>query len=283
MEIADSLKTMKNEFEKCIRTAIFEGETKSNGQEAKKSLVRSTKLINYLHESIKHEIVKTGIHSTNIYPAIGQTKGELRLTGFLKQKKQDICIKPNIIKAEKISVSWGPMKYQKKKDVYGPFLTERIISINVRSQLSSMEKNFDTLMERTFAESCNLHEKYPNMCLGEVYFILTHSYDDKSMKNNQVKFQEKQTNLEKYISFFHSINQRKNNHDRVINYERCALIIADFREEVPRIFKTTEELRKCGYVSSDFKVELSNLSIDSFVEDLLTVYDQRFGIDLLLK
>jgi len=56
-------------------------------------------------------------------------------------------------------------------DYYGKDYTEKIISINVRSQFSSLAKNFDTLYERTIAEAQNLHVRCSKMCLGEVYMM----------------------------------------------------------------------------------------------------------------
>ncbi|MDI9364015.1 MAG: hypothetical protein QM541_03615 [Flavobacterium sp.] len=46
-------------------------------------------------------------------------------------------------------------------DEYGEKFTEQTISINERSQISSIQKNFDTLYERTTSEAINL-----NFCLN---------------------------------------------------------------------------------------------------------------------
>lgn len=71
--------------------------------------------------------------------------------------------------------------------------------------MSSLAKNSDTLFERTFAESQNLHMRYPNIVLGEVYLIPVREYDDELVKSNRVGFKARQTNIEKYISFFNSM------------------------------------------------------------------------------
>ena len=44
--------------------------------------------------------------------------------------------------------------------------------------MSSLAKNADTLFERIFAKSLNLHMRYPNIVLGEVYLIPVYEYDD---------------------------------------------------------------------------------------------------------
>ena len=52
--------------------------------------------------------------------------------------------------------------------------------------MSSLAKNSDTLFERTFAEAQNLHMRYPDIVLGEVYLIPVHEYDDDMVKRGTV-------------------------------------------------------------------------------------------------
>lgn len=83
------------------------------------------------------------------------------MAGLLKQKDQDICITPKHLKKSpeilQDGLLWGT------KDLYGQNFTEQTLTINVRSQISSIQKNFDTLFERTYAEAQNLHERCPKM------------------------------------------------------------------------------------------------------------------------
>ena len=133
MDIATALTRIKNELEKSITTAEFNGELYDNGVAAKQALIRSQKLINYIHETVKSEVVKYGINPEKLYPKLNSTKPEITIQGLLKAKKQDICISPNPILED------------------GPEI-EKVIIINVRSQLSSLQKNIDTLHERTFVK-----------------------------------------------------------------------------------------------------------------------------------
>ena len=59
--------------------------------DAKESLIRSSKLINYIHELTKSELLDyLSINSSNIwrsYPKINETKPEIKLQGFIKGKK----------------------------------------------------------------------------------------------------------------------------------------------------------------------------------------------------
>lgn len=259
---------------------IFENSIIEGGAEQKQSAIRSSVLINLIHDAVKHELIEKGINKKNIYPPLGETKPELKLAGFLKQKDQDICVVPDNIDKKETTIDWGPLSFEKKIDYYGNYFSTNTLVINVRSQMSSLAKNADTLFERTFAEALNLHMKYKNIVLGEVYLIPVHEYDDKLLKSNKVGFKEKQTNVEKYISFFNSINNRPKDGDDYA-YERCALLIVDFSQKNPRLFKNSTELKEAGIISKDFEIEYSTLNFHNFTDDILKIYSDRYDINNL--
>lgn len=195
----------------------------------------------------------------------------------MKQKDQDICVKPTNIEPKRERITWGPLAYENVYCNFGRELTEQILVINIRSQLSSLAKNADTLFERTFAEALNLHKLNPKLTLGELYLIPVREYDDAAMKNNAVAFKRTQTNLEKYISFFNFISGRNKIDSEHSRYERCALLIVDFERDVPKIYNTTAELKEDALVAEDFPIELANISVEGFIKDLLDVYIERFN------
>jgi len=121
-----------------------------------------------------------------INPPIDNTKPELKLAGFIKQKYQDVCVSPRGIAPEKELLTEGVLL--EETDLYGKSYTEKTISINIRSQMSSLAKNFDTLYERTIAEAQNLHERCPKMVLGEVYMIPVYEYDAAEMAKKKIQF-----------------------------------------------------------------------------------------------
>ncbi len=253
MSLDEVLKRMKEEYESAIS---------SNGSEAQTSLIRSQKLIHILHNQVKLEFINLGIDTNLIYPSQGATKPEIKIEGFLKAKSQDVCIVPN---------------HMSLKDIQNKCLkTERVITINVRSQLSSMAKNIDTLYERTFAEALNLHLKYPKQCLGEVYLIPTHEYCSKSMKNNCIKFKQF-SKLEDYIKKFQIINKRIIHTKDEYKYERICLLIVDFRQETPKLYSDIADLKTDGLISYDSKVSMEGLTFENFAKDLLDIYANRFG------
>lgn len=260
------------EFKRLIEDSI-----RSGGAQGKQSMIRSSGLINLIHDAVKHELISAGINPEKIYPHLGETKPEIKLAGFLKQKNQDVCVIPSNIKKENTLINWGPLSFEGLVDKYGYNYSTNTLVINVRSQMSSLAKNADTLFERTFAEALNLHMRCPDMVLGEVYLIPVHEYDDDLEKKKTVGFKAKQTNLERYISFFDSINSRPDNGPDYA-YERCALLIVDFNQPAPKLFNTSRELREAGLISSEFCVDYSKLSFQGFIDDLLSVYSRRHNI-----
>ncbi len=264
-------------FKQLIEESIITG-----GVKGKESMIRSSQLINLIHDAVKYELIQQRIAPSQIMPNFGQTKPEIKLAGFLKQKDQDVCVVPFNIKKSPLTINWGPMAFQQKRDPYGFDYSNNTLVINVRSQMSSLAKNADTLFERTFAEAQNLHMRYPNMVLGEVYLIPIHEYDDEQVKYNGVAFKEHQTDVEKYISFFNSVNNRKIG-EPDYKYERCALLVVDFSQKQPKLYRNSDELKKDHIISSSFAIEYATLAFDHFVNDLLTIYKARFNLNNLLK
>jgi len=264
------------QFKGLIEDSILDG-----GAKGKESVIRSSVLINLIHDAVKNSLIEQGVNPNNIFPPFEKTKPELKLAGFLKQKDQDICVVPSNIHRVSTPINWGPLSFENKIDNYGYEYTTNTLVINVRSQMSSLAKNTDTLFERTFAEAQNLHMRYPNIVLGEVYLIPVHEYDDDLVKDYRVGFKRRQTNLEKYISFFDSINNREEDGD-LYAYERCALLIVDFSKDEPYLFRDSYELKQAGYISRNFGIEYAELNFKDFASDILSVYSKRYDINNLM-
>lgn len=271
--IDEQLIELKNSFENAII---------SGGKKGKTSAIRSSALINIIHDAVKDELIRQGVDCQQIRPLLGQSSPETKIVGFYKQKKQDICVGPKNIQAISSHVSWGPLASESITDNLGEAYARNTLVINVRSQLSSVAKNTDTLFERTIAESLNLHKKYPDMVLGEVYLIPTHEYDETTMDDRRIVFKEKQISIAKYISFFKALSERRDVQDELCKYERCALLVVDFNREQPHLFRTTAELVNEGLLPEGFPIELADLSFDSFAADILATYRERFDIQNLL-
>lgn len=263
------------EFKRMIENAIVTG-----GADGKKHLIQSSALINLIHEAVKKGLIDAGVNPMNIYPHFGDTKPELKIAGYLKQKDQDVCVVPSNIKKSPTTIDWGPLHFEHKKDKYGYEYSTHTLVINVRSQMSSLAKNTDTLFERTFAEAQNLHMRYPEIVLGEVYLIPVHEYDNKLVEQNTVGFKRNHVNIEKYISFFDAINNRKIDGESYA-YERCALLIVDFNRPQPYLFQNSEELKNAGYLSQDFGIEYASLNFQNFVSDILEIYSDRYDLSNL--
>lgn len=259
-------------FKDMIETAIIEG-----GAKGKESCIRSSVLINLIHDAVKHELIEHGLRSERVYPHFEETKPEIKLAGFLKQKDQDVCVLPIGIDEKPTHINWGPMAFQNKIDPYGFEFSTNSLVINVRSQMSSLAKNADTLFERTFAEALNLHMRYPHIVLGEVYLIPVYEYDDAMVSKKKVGFKTNQTDVEKYISFFDSINKRTNI-EETYKYERCTLLVVDFRTEQPVLYRNSKQLKDAKIISNDFPIEYAELGFDTFAEDIIDMYAERYDV-----
>lgn len=188
----NSIQESINEIKSLIEKSIQIG-----GVEGKNNLIRSQVPICLLHDAIKASFIEKGVDPQYINPRYGSHTGEIKLAGFFKCKDQDICIMPNDTSAKEETLTFDGI-LKGSKDLYGSDLTEKILSVNVRSQLSSISKNFDTLYERTFAEALNLHLRCPKMVLGEFYMIPVYEYDDVLAKDKIVGF-KKNGNIHKHI------------------------------------------------------------------------------------
>lgn len=275
--VQNKVNLIKETLENAVLTATFDGKAYLNGQKAKEGLIRSSKLINLLHEAIKEQLATLGIDKTRIAPTIGTSKPELKVAGFLKMKNQDVCVFPKNVQKESRTIGWGPLQFEKVKDPNGFDFTEKTLIINLRSQLTSLEKNADTLFERTFAEPMNLHVLYPRAVLGEVYLIPVYPYDEHAMLANRVRFKSSKTNVLKYISFFSALSGRTDTGADMFKYERCALVIVDFNREVPKIYSSTQELIDDGLIKPTDNVDFDAISINGFVDEIVGIYNSRFG------
>ena len=66
-----------------------------------------------------------------------------------------------------------------------------------------------------------------------------------------------------------------------VKFELQAQIV-DFRANVPKIFRSSDELRSAGLISNNFPIEYKNLNFDNFAENILNIYSQRYNIKNLM-
>ncbi len=268
--ITKYLAKLKSEYENAII---------SGGREKVTALIRSKKIINNIHEYVKAELVSKGINPRKIYPPNDETKPELTMSGFLKKKSQDISILSS--KPHKEEITEGVLVGE--TDIIGKNVTNSSISINVRSQLSSISKNYDTLYERTFAEALNLHLRVPKLVMGEVYLIPVFAYDSNAMTENRIKFSERLPL--KYIPAFQKINGRGSIRGDEYKYERVCLLIVDFNDTQPVVINDINQLVEKDFLTKEqsTRYSLYNLTIENFVDDILTIYKNRHGSISQLK
>ena len=151
-----------------------------------------------------------------------------------------------------------------------------LLSVNIRSQLSSMAKNFDTLYERTFAEPINLHLRCPKMVLGEVYMIPTYEYSIADVQQKRIRFVKGVNSVEKYLRAFQAINNRLDENDDDYKYEKVCLLVVDFSTPIPKIYNSDAELVADGLLSAGSTASISDLTFNGFAQDLVDAHTLRF-------
>ena len=137
-QLIQTLQQMKNEYETAIKKGNYT------------NLIKSKRLINILHDFVISEL-RNIVNQDWIVT-------DKKVYGFPKKKEQDILVQP-------------------PQDANQDVIVGPILAVNVRSQLSSIEKNYDTLFERIFAEALNLHNRFPSMVLGYLYLLPFLGYD----------------------------------------------------------------------------------------------------------
>lgn len=65
-------------------------------------------------------------------------------------------------------------------------------------------------------------------------------------------------------------------------YERCALLIVDFNQTVPKLYESSVEFLAAGLISDTFGLEYEDISFGGFAEDILRIYAQRFESDNIM-
>jgi hypothetical protein len=273
--LSGAVTAIRDEIKITVETARYQGAEYENGLEAKMALIRSATLIQRIHQVAKSALssqLREADICHQIFPPIGETSPELNVWGLLKKKKQDIVAICDDYPMVRESITVGPLSGE--VDELGMRCTNNAIVIGVRSQLSSIAKNFDTLMERAFAETLNLRMRHPNLVMGEVYMIAAREYDDQAMKQNRLSFKQRPTDVSKFIKIFNGMSHRTSQTDstQLYRYDRSVLLIVDLSTNPVKIYTDKQELIEDGLLPRDFEEDYSRLSPVGFASDIVERY-----------
>ena len=278
LDLQVAVNEIKDAVHDAVTTASYGGSDFTNGLEAKTALIRSVTLIQHIHELTKRSLcveLEGRRIAHQIHPPLGLPTPEMDVWGLLKKKKQDVVVLIGDTRPSRNRIMEGPLHGE--FDELGIAATKSAIVIGVRSQLSSVNKNFDTLMERAFAETINLRLRHPYLVMGEVYLLAVKDYDEQAMKRNQIAWKPRFTNIERFISIFNGMSHRADHEDirESFKYERSALLLVDFSKDPPKIYTTKEQLQADGIISETFEGDYRGLSPMNFAADILDKYAER--------
>ena len=264
-----------------------ENAIKIGGKKSYDSVIKGKELIQPIHDAIKLDLIKNNnIDNSLVYPPLFNTKPEIKLVGEIISKRQDICVLPKNI--EKKSTFSDVYTYKNlENDKLGIDFTNHCLVINVKSQLSSLNNNFSNIYTGFIGENADLKIRCPNIVNANFLMIPLYEYDSGSIKNKEIKFKKKQTDVEKYISAANKLinNNHIGSQSNNSKNERFGLLIVDFRKEIPYIYTTSDELLKDGIVSKEFLSYYSyeKVNILNFIRDLLRIYKVRYNLKNILK
>jgi hypothetical protein len=221
------------------------------------SLIRSEDLIGRVHTYIIDQLEDNGVNPQNIQEDTYPNDTSATVYGFPKTKSQDILVH----------------SYEENGPIVGPRM-----AINVRSQLSSIGKNFDTIFERIYAESLNLHNRFPYLPLGYFFLLPKRGYDSSAKQNNVVERSEK-FDVQKFISSYSSLSGRESPEDEKWKYEAMCLLIVDFEQSPPQIMDNIDDFVEQEIVTPEFAEIYGSevISVENFFEKLLSDYKTRYS------
>jgi hypothetical protein len=269
--LESALTETRNIIASAVESSSYGGDKKKHGQDAKNAAIRSSGPIQQVHsiieEAIYSKLTEIGIQA-RAWPPIGAKSPELKVTGLLKAKDQDISFTVDAHTEELITTGVEAGRI----DPVGYHATNRALVVGVRSQLSSVAKNFDTLVERAFAETLNLRLRTPNITLGEVYLIPLNEFDDESLKQNKIGFKTAPINLSKFTKIFNAItdpNYRDDVRD-LYKYNATMLIVADFA--LPKVKILWDEADVLTKFDNHMAESMKELLPCNFVDNITRSY-----------
>ena len=194
--LQDRLTTFKEDYEN----------TRKGDSETKINTIRSGRLIKIIEDWCVEELILERVDPKHI-------SSNFTAQGYFKTKQQDVSV---------LCKKFNCEKHRKM-----PLLT-----INVRSQLSSIQKNHDTLYERAIAEVLNLHVADTSHVAGFMWLMPLYGYDPKILKKGRISISE-QYKRTKYIESFELINQRSSILNKEWKFERMCMLLIDFNKKRP--------------------------------------------------
>ena len=95
--------------------------------------------------------------------------------------------------------------------------------------------------------------------------------------NQRISFSDRIGKLEKYLRAFNQISDREIVDSEFYKYEKVCLLIVDFNHANPIVYTTDEQLKQAQLIPQNSTASIENLTFESFIEDLLNIYENRFG------
>jgi hypothetical protein len=157
---------------------------------------------------------------------------EKRVSGSHSEKSVDVLVMG--LQNDKRDIATGPL-----------------ITISIKSQMSSINKNFQTVYDRIIGEVLNLHNRFPLLVANCLYLYPTHGYEKpssttpqgqkikedirKGQISNPKDYDIENIDFEKLSRKYALVAGRKDPSDFSDRHEHFALLVVDFDSDPPVI------------------------------------------------
>lgn len=162
--------------------------------------IRSKRFSNKIHDYCIHELKRLKVDEKQF-----RIKTEAEIFGSHKLKKVDVAV---------LQEDNGP-----------------IMAISVKTQMSSIAKNFMGYYENLIGDVIGLHDKFPSLTVGMLYLLPLKII--RRDKNGHIRTES--YDLQKIEELFRLISNRADSDSKTSKYEHFALLVVDFEKEIPEI------------------------------------------------
>lgn len=156
--------------------------------------------------------------------------------------------------------------------------SEPLVSVNLKSQMSSFSNNRSGFRNNLMGEVTNLHAGHPGLACGLIYILPTHGFasaDDAKIERPP---------FEAHLAEWADWRERTSATDKEFLYEAKLLLVVDFDPYLfeggsPYICTSAADLAEHAGVDRSVanRVPSETFDPDAFFDTLLEHYHQRFG------
>lgn len=216
--------------------------------------VRSQKFIRCMHDFILDEIEKS----------VSSEQVEIiRFEQMKRVTKEGMYPRPPINPRKYYAMTearvFGSHKNKDVDIVLAQYVNGPLLTIGVRSQMSSVGKNILGYYEGIIGECISMHDRFPMSVAGYVYILPKVAYATKKDNSTGGEQIPEEVDLDRAEEMFSQITNRANWRSPNDQYEHFAFIKVDFEANPPQVIPNSNH----------------DLDIDNFIVKMINTHNER--------